>query len=230
MAGYWYEEASAPSMPQPEPQPTQEARDAETLERIARRDPEGLRRLLEDYGGRVTWWLRREFRRSLGDPEIDEALYLAAERAWRHIDAYDPARGSLRAWFYGVARHAALHVLRRERRQRHESLAEDPASADELLQPAEMARPGAQDRKFLEDLRACLRGLAPMQRRVLEADLAAGGQADAKLLADELRTTKNSIYVSRSNARRALRDCMTGKGHDFTGQGPATDSAKAPGY
>lgn len=222
-------------MPQPEPheaRPTRDAetRDAETLERLVRRDPEGLRRLLEDYGGAVTWWLRREFGRSLGESEIDEALYLAAERAWRHIDTYDPERASLRAWFYGVARHAALHVLRRERRQRHESLSHEPVSVEELLEPAGEARLGAPDRRFLEDLRTCLERLSPMQRRVVEADLEAGGQADTKRLADELRTTRNSVYVSRSNARRALRDCMTGKGHVFTNEGPAQDSAKAPAY
>ena len=214
------------------PAEAQPDRDGVTRELLLRRDPEGLRRLLADYGGKVTWWLRREFSRALGDPEVEEALYAAAHRAWTQIATHDPARGTLRGWFYTIARRSALKILQREKRQRHEPLSVEPASGiQDLLAPSDVRRPEPRDRRFLADLEACIFLLAPMQRRVVEADLRAGGIADASELAEELGTTQNSIYVSRSNARKALRRCLAAKGHDLAGlpDGRGSDSDKAQG-
>lgn len=71
---------------------------------------------------------------------------------------------------------------------------------------------GALDQDFAADLRACLDGLAPLQRAVLSADLAAGGSVPARLLADQLRTTPNSVYVSRTLGRKALHAALQTRG------------------
>ena len=34
-------------------------------------------------------------------------------RAWRHAEAYDPTRGSVRTWLYQIARHAIIDTRRR---------------------------------------------------------------------------------------------------------------------
>ncbi len=46
----------------------------------------------------------------------EEVTGQAFERAWRKRRQLDPARGSARAWLFGIARNAALDELRRRRR------------------------------------------------------------------------------------------------------------------
>ena len=71
---------------------------------------------------------------------------------------------------------------------------------------------GTLDPRFAADLRSCLDGLAPLQRAVLSADLAAGGSVPARVLADRLKTTPNSVYVSRTLGRKALHAALQARG------------------
>lgn len=48
--------------------------------------------------------------------EADEIVQETLIRAWRKRDQYDPARGSQRAWLFGIARNVAID---RHRRARH---------------------------------------------------------------------------------------------------------------
>jgi len=58
----------------------------------------------------------------------------------------------------------------------------------------------------LEDLHRAIKTLPPLQKAIIEADLAAGsGLADAGRLAEIHGTSMNSIYVSRSKARENLK-------------------------
>jgi RNA polymerase sigma factor (sigma-70 family) len=61
----------------------------------------------------------------LRDPAAaEEVTAMAFERAYRKRSRFDPARGSARAWLFGIARNAALDELRR--RGRHAELQADP--------------------------------------------------------------------------------------------------------
>jgi DNA-directed RNA polymerase specialized sigma24 family protein len=62
----------------------------------------------------------------------------------------------------------------------------------------------AEAASFAHELRSSIAQLPPLQRSVLLADLDAGGQVAARELALHLGTSPNSVYVSRSNGRRAL--------------------------
>jgi RNA polymerase sigma-70 factor, ECF subfamily len=66
----------------------------------------------------------------------EDVTALAFERAFRKRKSFDPARGSQRAWLFGIARNAALDELRR--RQRSATLVSEPAdvspAADEELE------------------------------------------------------------------------------------------------
>src|SRR5215207_2659429 len=69
----------------------------------------------------------------------------AFERAYRRQRTYKAARGSERAWLFGIARNAALDELRR--RKRSAALAADPADVDAA--PAEDAVDAALRRSAL---------------------------------------------------------------------------------
>ncbi len=65
----------------------------------------------------------------LRDPSAaEEVTATAFERAYRRRHRFDPARGTARAWLFGIARNAALDELRRRGRQAE--LAGDVIDAD----------------------------------------------------------------------------------------------------
>lgn len=211
-----------PSNPAPLPPPDPD-RDAVTAQLLAALDQEGLNRLLADHGGRIRWVLRREFSSVLDDSEIDEAINQAAHKAWRNARRYDAGRGSLRSWFYVIARTSTLRLLEQKKRRANLSYLPDlDASQARATAPEPVP---ADQQQFVDVLYRCIDELSPQQRAVVLADLAAGGTAPATELAAELKTTPNSVYVSRNAARRQLRIALARNGHIF----PATMAAPAAG-
>lgn len=188
-------------------------RDRETVRLLKNRRPEGLHQVLTNYGPKVRWYLRKEFRGTLDEPEIDEAINLAAHRVWRWATDYDETKGTLRAWFYMISRSCALSVLRRESRQRRAQKVEDWDHTTVLIAQPSREAPSPTHRKFIEDLRFCIDKLAPLQMSIIKADLRTGDVADAGELAKTHRTTKNSIYASRSIARKRLKKELIKLGH-----------------
>lgn len=74
-------------------------------------------------------WARH---RTADSREAEEIVQEALILAWRKQDQYDPARGSERAWLFGIARNVA--VDRHRRQQRHLQAvpgAEAPEPADD---------------------------------------------------------------------------------------------------
>jgi RNA polymerase sigma factor (sigma-70 family) len=185
-------------------------RETEMVRLIQARDENGLRLLLEDTAPRISWWLSHEFRGRLTPTDVDEALIDGAFAAWRSITTFDPARGTLRAWFYVICRNEALKTLRRARRQGPVVHLSDWQAVPAPSQEADDETPDAEHARFLADFRDCIARLPRLQKAVIEADLATDGVADAAELAASLGTTRNTIYNSRSTARkticRALRE------------------------
>ena len=173
-----------------------------------------MRQLLESYGAQLRWFLHKEFGRCLNELEIDEVINLAAHQIWRSSASYDKTRGTLRAWFYMISRTCALTVLRRERRERRLAKVEDDWDRTAILAvKSNHDEPTEKHRKFIEDLRFCIGKLGPLQMSIIQADLRSGAVADAGELAKTFRTTKNSIYASRSIARKTLKRELIKLGH-----------------
>lgn len=195
-----------------------EERDPIILQQMQAGDPEGLRLLLTRHGPRAKWWLRKEFRK-LSEEEVEDAINTAAHAAWTKANSFDPSRGSVRAWFYVIARNAAVAIVRQKLRDERgiEGVDLDTASLRVVPTTTEASN-RAPD--FVVDLRQCIRGLPKLQRGIIEADLRAGDVASAAELAKSFRTSKNSIYVSRSIARKSLKLCLNGRGHGFSGGEP----------
>src|SRR5262245_20730123 len=176
-------------------------------------DSEGATWLLKKYGGKVKATLQCEFHQVLADPEINEALNIATLNAFRAAHQYDESKGSLRAWFYTIARNAARDILRGEKRHEAIPLEFDPAQPAEVdAQEDDHDHPEQQ--KLSCDLREAVASLPRLQKAIIEADLAVGGgTADAQRLAQTLGSTVHSIYVSRSQAISKLREDMRRRGY-----------------
>ena len=71
---------------------------------------EALRALYRTYAGELYGFALN----ALGDRgTAEEIVQEVFTRAWRHAEAYDPTRGSVRTWLYQIARHAIIDTRRR---------------------------------------------------------------------------------------------------------------------
>src|SRR4029077_9937779 len=85
--------------------------DAQLLARISSdATGEALRALYRSYAGELYGFALN----ALGDRgSAEEVVQEVFTRAWRHAEAYDPTRGSVRTWLYQIARHAVIDMRRR---------------------------------------------------------------------------------------------------------------------
>src|SRR5690606_36270429 len=156
--------------------------DADILALFAAADDGGLKLLLERHGAAVRTAVGKHFwgRRALTTLELDDVMNAACMLVWQHRDDYRPDRGTLHGWLYMVALNAARLLVRSRQRWIGKTSGHDLG-----LVPAPPPGQPLRALPFLELLRECIAKLSPQQRQVLEADLAAGGLADAKWLAAE---------------------------------------------
>lgn len=194
--------SSSPSAPSPD--------DAETVRFLRERDAAGLRLLLTVHGSIVRTCVKKTFGDALSDLEIDDVMNKAAFNAWRAADSFDPVKGSLRAWFLVIARNAARGVLRSKLQRRFETRVDD---IDSVAATATDEIPSMPPSGFLAAVRTCIEALPRLQRHIIKADLRSGDVANADELAKTLRTSKNSIYVSRSMARQTLKRRLLEQGY-----------------
>jgi RNA polymerase sigma-70 factor (ECF subfamily) len=85
--------------------------DAQLIARISSdATGEALRQLYRSYAGELYGFALN----ALGDRgSAEEVVQEVFTRAWRHAEAYDPSRGSVRTWLYQIARHAIIDMRRR---------------------------------------------------------------------------------------------------------------------
>jgi DNA-directed RNA polymerase specialized sigma24 family protein len=172
---------------------------------MAMQDREGLRLLIERYGGRLKAFLFKRFRSVLQEGELAEALNVAFYNIWRFADRYDETKGSLPSWCIRIAQMAAQSIIRRESDYRSKNLEYDAVYDPAGNPPDEGAAEDHDDDPRIDALHKAIAGLPPLQKAIIQADLAADGLADAGRLAGIHGTSKNSIYVSRSKAREVLK-------------------------
>ena len=180
--------------------------DSDIVLMMAMKDQEGLRLLVERYGGRLKAFLFKRFRSVLQEGELAEALNVTLHNAWRFAEGYTEGRGMLASWCIRIAQNAAKDILKREMRYREKNLEYDPTYDPADPRDEDEAVPGEEsDDPRVEYLRQAIQKLPALQKAIVEADLAAGGLADAGRLAEIHGTSKNSIYVSRTKAHETLK-------------------------
>jgi RNA polymerase sigma factor (sigma-70 family) len=189
--------------------------DDDLVLRMMEGDHEAPRLLVQAHGAKARAYLKRKFREILAEPEIDEAMNVAAYNAFRFADKFDKHEGSLGTWFTAIAIRAAQSIVRKDLKHRHKDLEYDPeynpASYDEADEPAPSDKAESKRIRGLRD--AIQTALTPGERAVIVADLAAGeGTADNAWLAEKMGTTKNTISALRSKARKKIQDYMISKG------------------
>jgi RNA polymerase sigma-70 factor, ECF subfamily len=116
------------------------------------------------------------------------------ERAYRKRSRFDPARGSPRAWLFGIARNAALDELRR--RKRTAQMIAEPVDDDFRAAPEEVVEIGL--RRGV--VRAAFERLAPRERELIALKFFAG-LSNAEIAA--------LLGVSESNAGTMLHRTVT---------------------
>jgi RNA polymerase sigma-70 factor (ECF subfamily) len=172
---------------------------------------EAWRALYEAYAERV--W--RTAARLMGGHAADVAdvvqeTFLAAARA---APGYDPARGPLWLWLWGIARrHVALHF---RKQQRHDRLRQAEAwlagRNGELLANREAAPPEVLEAAELALLvRATLTELPADYETLLTAKYLDGESIEA--IASQEQSTSTAVRSKLARARQAFREAFEARG------------------
>jgi RNA polymerase sigma-70 factor (ECF subfamily) len=85
--------------------------DVQLIQRMRSDDTgDAVRDLYRAYSGELYGFALN----ALGERGVaEEVVQEVFTRAWRHADAYDPGRGSVRTWLYQICRHAIIDARRR---------------------------------------------------------------------------------------------------------------------
>jgi RNA polymerase sigma-70 factor (ECF subfamily) len=134
------------------------ASDAQLIERLRTDDTgEALRALYRAYAGELLGFALK----GLGERGAAEELVQEVfTRAWRHAEAYDPARASVRTWLYQIARHAIIDARRRAAVR--PALASPQAAGRE-----EAGGPSIEQAMLAWQVAAALERLSPEHRQVI---------------------------------------------------------------
>jgi RNA polymerase sigma factor (sigma-70 family) len=129
----------------------------------------------------------------------EDVTAAAFERAYRKRRAYDPGRGTRRAWLFAIARNAALDELRR--RRRHAELATEPPD------PAELPEQAAEIGVRRAALRSAMAELSARERELIGLKFFAGlGNAEiAQVLGVSETNAGTRLHRTIEKLRRALR-------------------------
>jgi RNA polymerase sigma-70 factor (ECF subfamily) len=190
--------------------PPDEADDTTLVRRIAdRRDErdtcalDALKTLMARYAPRVTGHLRTHFANQLHHLEPDQVVDDAALRVWNSAGSFDPARpGGFGPWFLTIAHNCAIDLLRGEEGHAEIPEGHDPEDRcdDESLAPSPETEWRIQQ---MDDI--IENELKGFEQVVARADLAAGGSADSRRLADLHGKTIGTVETTRSKVRKKLR-------------------------
>lgn len=120
----------------------------EDIVRLLQRQPEqGMAAAMESYGQKVKWMVSRILGADRKE-DIEECVSDIFVKVWQEAAGFDPEKGSLLSWIYGITRHTAIDRLRRiagkdslplSDFQEGESLGVTPDFSDSVAQKENMA-------------------------------------------------------------------------------------------
>ncbi len=152
----------------------------------------------------------------LNHQDCEDLLHQAVLRAVARIDQFDPARGSLRLWVFGILRNEVRQDVRARRRRRTErTVGVDDVDPD--LTPsidAASVDAAAQASDELARVEAALLEVPFAEREALLAPLRTEGEATTAELAARLGIAPGSVAVYRQRARDKVRAALSRQDQD----------------
>ncbi len=183
--------------------------DETLLLRMMEKDEAALAEVLRRYGPRIKGFLRVTFGDVLREPERKEVLNIAAFNLFRFADRFKTGRGTLRGWFFKIARNAAISFLRGEKRHTAQQLEYEQAydPADDC--PDEAPDVHSKEHKRLEELdNIIFKKLTGFEQAVAINDFKAGGDSDGARLAALHGKSLNTVYATRSKVKKKITQMM----------------------
>lgn len=196
--------------------------DTELAQRLLENDQGSLDDVLRAFGAVVLALLRRRFREVLREEDLEDVLSMGLYRLWKSRHLYDPARASLRVWWFRICENSARDVLRMGwQKARTREIGAD-VSLLGFMESSTACSPDNSDSSagdlapslVHQDLRDILSELPDVQRTILLADAAARDTvACSQRLGDELGIPASTVRVYRKRAMDRVRSEMARRGH-----------------
>lgn len=179
--------------------------EAALLARVRDRDEGALEALYQRYAGAL---YSLAYQVTGGDRFAQDVVQEVFIVAWRDAARFDPSRGSVGAWLFGLARHKAIDVLRREATARRRSAPEVDLELE--VAPDDVDHDAWQNLRRERVLEA-LRSLPPAQRESVELAFFAGltHVEVAERLGIPLGTAKTRIRTGLLRLRDILGDSLS---------------------
>jgi RNA polymerase sigma-70 factor (ECF subfamily) len=191
-------------------------------ELLATGDDRVLEDILRAYGGPICAALARKYTGILQQADIEDVLSIGLFRVWSNRESFDPAKGTLQAWFYRIVDNAARDVLRHGwQKARQMEVAFEPAALAGLAEPSHNGRPN-HDSPSAQDMeiREIIATLPQTQQAIILADAyCRDGTASSRILAEELGMSAATVRVYRKRALDAIRAELERRGR----QRPSTE-------
>lgn len=183
------------------------ASDEELWERLWRGEQEAFELLYREYGAGIRGFLRQY----VGNTAAEDICQETFLQIWRRANGFDPARGSLKNYLFGIARKRAAQWHRDEARRTKSRgwEANDQQPISVAVPPREPASSGPD---AFAQLREVLKQLNPESRALLWLREVEGyTYAElAQILDVPLGTVKSRLFAAREEIVRVRRGCRTG--------------------
>jgi RNA polymerase sigma-70 factor, ECF subfamily len=210
--------------------PGNDARGAALLKRIADKDQKAFEEFYYLYSGGFGAFLMKMLKRQ---EWVDEAVNDVMLSVWQLADRYDPERGRLSTWLFGIAHNKGLKVLERLGRQREVQLEEPEREPDrdageetgtyEMLGVATFGPERVVIGWELGDAMSwAFSRLSADHRAVLE--LCFCEDCSYQEIADIMDCPINTVKTRLFHARKRLGELLAGKGITLPEQGKAKTS------
>ena len=168
---------------------------------IKKRREEGIRYVMEEYGGLLQSIVKK---RLYGMPDkVEECMNDIFFGIWNNIGSFDPKRSSFKSWAAGVARFQAIDYLRRYGKQLQQGSWEEVeiSAEDENLNRLV-------EREISRETRELLDCLKPKDREIF-ARIFIQDQ-DVETVSMEMGLPRTAVYNKISRGKKKLRSLAEG--------------------
>ena len=153
----------------------------------------GMRHAFLVYGPELrSYAARRLGNRGSAEDAVQETLL----RAWKHADGFDPSRGTVRSWLYGILRNLLVDLARARARQPQTTpIVADVGGADEVEEMLGSLTIAAALRRLSPEHRVAVYHCYLKQRPHHEV---------ARLLGVPVGTVRSRLFYARAALKHAL--------------------------